>query len=65
MNTRIISGMLFCCEEKANKVHDETEAGTVIGFVACGFFISYLIDYRTIKMSNSNQCSRFFDSISN
>ena len=37
VNTRIISGMLLCCEEKANQVQDEkVQAVTVISFVACG-----------------------------
>ena len=38
VNTRIISGMLLCCREKANQVQDEKkQAVTVIGFVACSF----------------------------
>ena len=39
MNTRIISGMSLCCEEKANKMPDEkkTQTVTVISFVTCSF----------------------------
>ena len=56
MNTRIISGMLLCCEEKANQMQGEKTA-SCNGNYLCGlrFFISYVIGYRTIKMSKSNQ----------
>ena len=38
MNTRIISEMLLCGEEKANQMQDEKlQAVTVISFVACYF----------------------------
>ena len=56
MNTRIISGMLLCCEEKANQMQDENTASFNSNKI-CGlwFLISYLIGHRTIKMSKSNQ----------
>ena len=50
MNTRIISGMLLCCEEKASQMQGEKPASSN-GVV----LISYLIGHRTIKMSKSNQ----------
>ena len=40
MNTGIVPGMLLCCNEKANQIQDEkSQAGMVIGFVVCGFFL--------------------------
>ena len=50
VNTRIISGMLLCCEEKANQTHVEKTASFGLRFL-----ISYLIGYCTIKMPKSNQ----------
>ena len=38
VNTRIISGMLLCCEEKANQIRiEKPQAVTVFRFAACGF----------------------------
>ena len=56
VNSRIISGMLLCCEEKANQMQDEKTANCK-GNQFCGlrFFICSLIGHRTIKMSKSNQ----------
>ena len=56
VNTRIISGMLLCWEEKANQTQDEKTASNN-GNLLCRlrFLISYLIGHRTIKMTKSNQ----------
>ena len=56
MNTRIISGMLLCCEEKARQTQDEKNA-SCNGNLLCRlrFLMSYLIGHRTIEMSKSNQ----------
>ena len=39
VNIRIISGMLLCCEEKANQMQDEKTASCSAScrFVPCGF----------------------------
>ena len=43
VNTRIISGMLLCCEEKANQMQDEkTQAVTVM---ACSRGLRFLTSY--------------------
>ena len=56
VNTRIISGMLFCWEEKANQTQDEKTASCNSNlFCRLRFLISYLIGCRTIKLSKSNQ----------
>ena len=54
MNSRIISGMLLCCEEKANQMQDEKSA-SCNGNSLCDlrFLMSYLIGDRTIEMSKS------------
>ena len=40
MNSRIISGMLLYCKEKANQMQDgKTARCKVISFVACSFFL--------------------------
>ena len=59
MNTRIISGVLLCCDMAASKKPirckmKKPQAVTVIGFV------TYLTGYRTIEMSKSNQCVHGF-----
>ena len=56
MNTRKISGMLLCWEEKANQTQDEKTA-SCNGNLLCRlrFLISYLIGHRTITMPKSNQ----------
>ena len=54
VNTRIVCGMLLCCEEKANQMQDEKTAScNGYNFVACSL-ISHLIGHGTIK-SKSNQ----------
>ena len=56
VNTRIISGMLLCCEEKANQMQDKKTASCNGSLHCClRFLISYLIGRRRIKMSKSNQ----------
>ena len=51
VNTRIISGMLLCCEEKANQMQDE-KTTSCNGNWICGLrcLMTYLIE-----MSKSNQ----------
>ena len=40
VNTRIIFGILLCCEEKPIRCKMEKPQGaTIISFVACGFFL--------------------------
>ena len=60
MNTRIISGMLLCCEEKANQMQDKKNASSN-GNLHCHlqFLISYLIGHNTVKMSIESQIKVF------